>query len=137
MPDEHDGAGSARDARGQSGREPSPEKRQRRRFDGSRAHGIHHTGRDMNGGAALFLFLATGANALFTFLSMAPWRMLRAAERKDLERFALLRKLAEQPTDSARLALEVLRDDDAKVEQKQRKRSHQTRLNTLESSSGP
>ena len=62
---------------------------------------------------AQFLFIGATIVAVFAFLSIASWAGIRAQERKALERYALLRKLSEQPTESARLVLEQLRQEDA------------------------
>ena len=58
-----------------------------------------------------FLFLAAGAVGLFTYLSVAHWVDAQSAERQARERFAVLRKIAEQPSDSAKLVLDLLRED--------------------------
>lgn len=62
-----------------------------------------------------FLFLAAGAVSLFAFLSIAHWVNIQASERQSRERFALLRKIAEQPSDSAKLVLDLLREDEARA----------------------
>ena len=69
----------------------------------------------------LFLFLAAGAVALFAFLSVAAWTGTQAAERKDRDRFALLKTLAENPADNAQRVLEMLR------EQEERERTRKER----------
>jgi len=69
----------------------------------------------------LFLFLAAGAVALFAFLSVAAWTGTQAAERKDRDRYALLKTLAESPADTAQRVLELLR------EQEERERSRKQR----------
>jgi Flp pilus assembly protein TadB len=69
----------------------------------------------------LFLFLAAGAVALFAFLSVAAWTGTQAAERKDRDRFALLKTLAENPADNAQRVLELLR------EQEERERTRKER----------
>lgn len=61
---------------------------------------------------AMFLFVSTLVVAVFAFLSVASWAGIRAEERKTLERMALLRKLADQPAESARLVLEHVREED-------------------------
>ena len=62
--------------------------------------------------AAKFLFIRTAAVALFTFLTVSHWISTRAAERRDRERMALLRKVAEQPVEMAALMRELLREED-------------------------
>lgn len=69
----------------------------------------------------LFLFLAACAVALFSFLSVAAWAGTQAAERKDRDRYALLKTLAENPADNAQRVLEMLR------EQEERDRSRKER----------
>ena len=58
-------------------------------------------------GAALFI-------GVFGFLAVGAWAGARASERKAQARYALLSKAAEQPTESARLIVEFLREDEAK-----------------------
>lgn len=81
----------------------------------------------MESGAAFFLFLGAGAVALFAFLSTAHWATTRSEERKALERFALLRKVAEQPGDSARMVLEQLREDERRRDALREVRRERTR----------
>lgn len=76
---------------------------------------------------SLFLFLAVGAVALFTATSIAHWVDARAAERKMSERFALLRKVSDQPAESARLVIDFLREDEAREEQAERRRAQTAR----------
>jgi hypothetical protein len=75
--------------------------------------------------AATFLFLAAGAAGLFAFLSIAGWVRTRAQERKDRDRFALLKAIAEQPGESAQRVLDLLREDEererARKEREERK----------------
>ena len=63
-------------------------------------------------GAALFLFLATGAISLFSFLTLTHWVSTRKAERIATERLALYRRLGELPTESAAMVLERLREEE-------------------------
>ena len=60
-------------------------------------------------GAALFI-------GVFGFLAVGAWAGARASERKAQARYALLSKAAEQPSESARLIVEFLREDEAKRE---------------------
>jgi hypothetical protein len=62
--------------------------------------------------AAMFIFLAAGAVGLFAFLSVAVWAGTQAQERKAHDRFALLKAIAEQPSENARLVLEHLREEE-------------------------
>jgi hypothetical protein len=72
---------------------------------------------------ALFLFIATVVVAVFAFLSVASWAGIRSEERRALERMALLRKLADQPVESARLVLDHVRDEDLRREQRRAQRA--------------
>jgi Flp pilus assembly protein TadB len=76
---------------------------------------------------ALFYFVATATVAVFAFLSLAHWVSSRTKERIARERYALLRKVAEQPSETARLVLDKLREDDARQEERARKREAKTR----------
>lgn len=62
------------------------------------------------------IFLAAGAAAYFTFLSIAAWSEARARERRTTERYALLRQLAEHPAESAQRVIDYLREEDARLE---------------------
>jgi len=79
-----------------------------------------------------FLFLAAGAVSLFTFLSIAHWVNIQAVERQARERFALLKKIAEQPTDSAKLVLDLLREDEAKERTATERKTVTTRRDSLQ-----
>jgi Flp pilus assembly protein TadB len=76
---------------------------------------------------ALFYFVATATVAVFAFLSVAHWVSSRTRERMARERYALLRKVAEQPTEAARLVLDKLREDDAQLEERALRREAKTR----------
>jgi len=76
---------------------------------------------------ALFYFVATATVAVFAFLSVAHWVSSRTRERIARERYALLRKVAEQPTETARLVLDKLKEDDARQEERARKRDAKAR----------
>jgi hypothetical protein len=60
----------------------------------------------------VFTWLAVTASAVFAWLGVSHWINTRAAERKDRERNALLRHLAGQPAEGARLVLEKMREDE-------------------------
>jgi hypothetical protein len=60
----------------------------------------------------VFGWMTASAVAVFTWFSVSHWINARTAERKDRERSALLRHLAGQPAESARLVLEKVREDD-------------------------
>jgi Flp pilus assembly protein TadB len=76
---------------------------------------------------ALFYFVATATVAVFAFLSVAHWVSSRTKERMARERYALLRKIADQPAETARLVLDKLKEDDARQEERARKREAKTR----------
>src|SRR5262245_239731 len=75
-----------------------------------------------------FLFLAAGAVGLFAFLSAAAWSGTQASYRKERDRYALLRSLAEQPGENAARVLDMLREQDA---QKARRKSEEERRGFL------
>jgi hypothetical protein len=60
----------------------------------------------------LFLFLAVGAMALFTFLAVAVFAENRAKERMAYHRQETLKKLAESAEGSAAKVLELMREED-------------------------
>jgi hypothetical protein len=62
-------------------------------------------------GVALFFFLAIGAIALFSFLSVATWTGTRAAEREAYYKAETLKKIAERGGES-NPALEYLREQE-------------------------
>jgi hypothetical protein len=63
---------------------------------------------------ALFLFLAATVVSVFAFVSIVVWVNTQAAERKTRDRFALLKTLAEQPSESATRVVELLREQEAR-----------------------
>jgi hypothetical protein len=64
--------------------------------------------------AALFLFLAATVVSVFIFVSIAVWVGTQSEERKTRDRFALLKTLAEHPSESAMRVLEMLREQEAR-----------------------
>jgi hypothetical protein len=62
-------------------------------------------------GIALFLFLAVGAIALFTFLSIATWAGTRQAEREAYYKAEMMKKIAETGGERNQ-ALEYLREQE-------------------------
>jgi len=78
--------------------------------------------------AAIFLFMAAGAVALFAFLSVATWVGTQAHERKARDRFALLKAVAENPGENAQRVLEFLREEEA---QAAARREHEERRSYL------
>jgi hypothetical protein len=81
--------------------------------------------------AAVFFFLAAASIALFSFLAATHWIDVRAAERRALERLALLRKLAEMPSDSVQRLIELVREDDAREQVRERQRREDARREDL------
>lgn len=63
----------------------------------------------------VFAFIAAVILGVFAWFSVSHWISARAAERKDRERNALLRHLAGQPAEGARLVLDKVQQDDAKA----------------------
>ena len=66
---------------------------------------------DMDAGVALFVFLAIGAVALFTFLSVATWAGTRQQEREAYYNAEMMKKIAEIGGDR-NPALEYLREQE-------------------------
>ena len=62
-------------------------------------------------GVALFIFLAIGAVALFTFLSVATWTGTRQAEREAYYKAEMMKKIAETGG-QGNPALEYLREQE-------------------------
>jgi hypothetical protein len=60
----------------------------------------------------IFLFLAVGAMALFTFLAVAVYVEHRTKERMSYHRHETLKKLAESDQQSATKVLELMREED-------------------------
>ena len=74
-----------------------------------------------------FLFLAAGSVALFAYLSVIHWVNTRAAERQTRERYSVLRKITEQPTESGQLVLQLLQEEDARAQKKEREQQIEAR----------
>jgi Flp pilus assembly protein TadB len=81
---------------------------------------------------AMFWFIGAVVVALFAFLSVASWAGIRAEERKTVERYTLLRKVAEQPGESARLVLERLRAEDEEAAERRAARRSRQRLEKIQ-----
>jgi hypothetical protein len=62
-------------------------------------------------GVAVFMFLAIGAIALFTFLSVATWTGTRFAEREAYYKAEMMKKIAEAGSERNQ-ALEYLREQE-------------------------
>jgi len=81
------------------------------------SHGIEQQGIEKetvmleNPGVAVFLFLAVGAIALFTFLSVAAYAGSRQAERTEYYKAEMMKKIAEVGGDR-NPALEYLREQE-------------------------
>lgn len=82
--------------------------------------------------AAVFFFLAAASIAFFSFLIATHWIETRAAERRTRDRLALLRKIADQPVDSARLVADLLRQEDAREERRARRRRQKARRDDMQ-----
>ena len=79
-----------------------------------------------------FLFLAAGSIGLFTFLSVAHWVNASTAERQARERLALLKKVAEGPTESATLVLDLLKAENLRAHEREHRQEWQTRRNGMQ-----
>jgi hypothetical protein len=79
-----------------------------------------------------FLFLAAGAVSLFTYLSVAHWVNAQTAERQARDRLGVLRKVAEQPTESAKLVLDMLREEEARARELELKREWKPRRDGMQ-----
>lgn len=64
-----------------------------------------------NPGSMVFVFLAVGAVALFSMISIASWSGARQKEREAYYRNDMLKKLAEAQGPGANSALELLREE--------------------------
>jgi hypothetical protein len=81
---------------------------------------------------AVFFFLGAASVAFFTFLIATHWIDVRAAERQVRDRLALLRKIADQPAESAQLMADLLREDDARTAKRERARAREARRENLQ-----
>jgi hypothetical protein len=79
-----------------------------------------------------FLFLAAGAVGLFAYLSVAHWVNAQTAERQARERFSVLKKIAEQPTDSAKLVLDLLREEETRARELELKKEWKSRRDGMQ-----
>jgi hypothetical protein len=82
---------------------------------------------------AIFSFLAAASIAFFSYLTVGRWIEARTAERRARDRFALLRKLADQPAESAQHLLALVREDDARELQREARERDQAWLDELKS----
>ena len=81
--------------------------------------------------AAAFFFLAAASIAFFSYLIATRWIEARTEERRERERFALLRKLADQPNESVQQLIELVREDDAREARREQLRRDQARREEL------
>jgi hypothetical protein len=65
---------------------------------------------DAAAGMGLFLFLAVGAVALFSMISIASWSDARRKEREAYYKNEMVKKVVESPQPGANAALEYLRE---------------------------
>ena len=86
----------------------------------------------MNDDFGMFMFLAAGTVAVFSYLSLTAWIRARKAERTDLERYALYRKLAEMPAEATERVLARLREEDARQEDEKREKANRARRDSLQ-----
>lgn len=82
--------------------------------------------------AAIFFFLAAASIAFFSFLIATHWIDTRAAERRTRDRLALLRKIVDQPAESARLVGDLLRQEDAREERRARRKRQKARRDDMQ-----
>src|SRR5262245_22497297 len=71
------------------------------------------------GGLPLFLFLSIGSIALFSFIAVAAWSDARRREREAHYKSETIKKIAEAQGPGAQAALEFLREEAARQEQRQ------------------
>jgi hypothetical protein len=83
------------------------------------------------GHAAVFFFLAAASIAFFSFLVASHWIDARTEERKARERFALLKKLADQPPESVSRLLDLVREDDAREARREARKREDARREEL------
>lgn len=83
-------------------------------------------------GDLLFVFVVTGTITLFVFLALSHWVRARTAERQARDRYALLRKIAEQPGESAERVIELLREESVHDELRRRRRAAHRRRDDMQ-----
>jgi hypothetical protein len=71
--------------------------------------------------ASLFLFLAAAVVAVFAFASIFVWVSTPAQERRSRDKLAVLKTLAENPSENAAKVLEFLRTEDEKRFERRRR----------------
>lgn len=82
--------------------------------------------------AAVFFFLAAASIGFFAFLIATHWIDARAAERQMRDRLALLKKVADQPAESVRLVIDLLREEDARQEQLAHRKRQKARRDDMQ-----
>jgi F0F1-type ATP synthase assembly protein I len=82
--------------------------------------------------AAKFAFIGTAAVAFFGFLTISHWISTVAAERRDRDRLALLKKTAEQPAEIADRLRELLREEDIRAQRRKRRGAVRARRDSLQ-----
>jgi Flp pilus assembly protein TadB len=81
--------------------------------------------------ASVFFFLAAASIAFFSFLVAHHWIDARTAERRARERFALLRRLADQPSDNVQRVIDLMREDDAREARREEQKQEEARREEL------
>jgi Flp pilus assembly protein TadB len=79
----------------------------------------------------VFFFLAAASIAFFSFLVAHHWIDVRAAERRTRERFALLRKLADQPAENVQRLIDLVHEDDAREARREEQEREDARREEL------
>jgi hypothetical protein len=82
--------------------------------------------------AAKFILVAAAVVAIFAFMSVAAWVNARAEERKARDRYALLRKISEQPPEAAERVLAILKEDEARQDARRRTAAKNKRRNDVQ-----
>ncbi len=66
----------------------------------------------MQPNTAMFLMIAAAVVAFFAFLSISSWSAAQARERRERDRYALLKAVAEQPGENAQRVLEAMKQQE-------------------------
>jgi Flp pilus assembly protein TadB len=82
--------------------------------------------------AAKYLLVASAAIALFTFLTVSHWISTRSNERRDRDRLALIRKMAELPPPAAETMRQALREEDARQRERAAQRAARQRRDGIQ-----
>lgn len=81
--------------------------------------------------ASVAIFVGAVIVALISFRGFVQWARTQSQERQARERYALLRQLADQPSESVRIVLDRLRQDDALTEARLREKRREARREHL------